>query len=161
MSRADAGAPRRRHWLFWPGMAAGIAWASPWTLLGLLAGLAGMPAGARPRFSVRDRALVFVRWPWGPGGAMTLGNVVLATGHGLEATCLTYEHRAGRCSHPQVRLGDHERAHVYQYMLLGPLFVPVYFLCGGISVRNPFERAADHYAIHGRGWWPWTPRSPG
>ena len=65
--------PRRRHWLFWPGMVAGIAWASPWTLLGLLAGLAGMPAGARPRFSVRDRALVFVRWPWGPGGAMTLG----------------------------------------------------------------------------------------
>jgi hypothetical protein len=133
----------------------GFAWASPWTAAGLLAGVAGLPWGARIRLDRRDLAIVFVRWPWGPGGAMTLGNVVLATGPGLDVRCSTYEHRAGRCLHPQVRLGDHERAHVYQYMLLGPLFVPVYFLCGGISVRNPLERAADHYALHGHGWWPW------
>lgn len=138
------------------GFAAGVAWASPWTLLGLVAGLAGMLRGARPVASRRDRALVFVCWPWGPGGAMTLGNVVLATGPHLDVACATYEHRAGRCRHPPVRLGDHERAHVYQYMLLGPLFVPVYFLCGGISVRNPLERAADRYALYGHGWWPWT-----
>ena len=137
-------------------LALGVLWASPWTLAGLLAGVVGTLAGARPRFSLRDRALVFSRWPWGPGGAMTLGNVILATGVDLDAGCSTYEHRAGRCIHPPVRLGDHERAHVYQYMLLGPLFVPVYFLCGGISVRNPFERAADRYALHGRGWWPWA-----
>ena len=137
-------------------MVIGAIWTSPWTLLGLIAGVAGMPAGASMHFNRRDRALVFHRWPWGPGGAMTLGNVILDTGHDMDVQCLTYEHRAGRCSHPQVRLGDHERAHVYQYMLLGPLFVPLYFLCGGISVRNPFERAADHYAMHGHGWWPWT-----
>jgi len=53
-----------------------------------------------------------------------------------------------------VRLGDHERAHVFQYMVLGPLFLPVYLACGGVSVRNPFERAADRYALQGRGWWP-------
>jgi len=53
-----------------------------------------------------------------------------------------------------VSLADHERAHVYQYMLLGPLFLPLYLLCGGVSVRNPFERAADRYAQSGRGWWP-------
>ena len=52
-------------------------------------------------------------------------------------------------------IGDHERAHVYQYMALCPLFLPLYFLCGGISVRNRFERAADRYAQTGRGWWPW------
>ena len=139
-------------------MAAGIAWASPWTLLGLLAGLAGMPAGARPRFSVRDRALVFVRWPWGPGGAMTLGNCIINTHDGLDAQCMTYEHRAGHLEEPHVRLGDHERAHVYQYMLLGPLFLPLYLLLGGVSVRNPLERAADRYAHTGKGWWPWGHR---
>ena len=40
-------------------------------------------------------------------------------------------------------------------LLLGPLFIPISCLCGGISVRNRFERAADHYAMHGHGWWPW------
>jgi len=23
-----------------------------------------------------------------------------------------------------------------------------------VSARNPFERAADLYALHGHGWWP-------
>lgn len=86
---------------------------------------------------------------------MTLGNVILYTGASLDVSCTTYEHRAGRCRHPLVRLGDHERAHVYQYLLLGPLFLPVYLSCGGISVRNPLERAADLYAMSGHGWWPW------
>ncbi|KAF1687791.1 hypothetical protein B1992_02430 [Pseudoxanthomonas broegbernensis] len=135
--------------------ALGVLWAAPWSLCGLLAGLAALPFGARPAFSRGERALIFGCCPWGPGGAMTLGNVILCTGRDLDLRCSTYEHRAGRCAHPQVRLGDHERAHVYQYMLLGPLFVPLYFLCGGISVRNRFERAADRYALHGRGWWPW------
>src|SRR5690606_38910452 len=132
----------------------GVVWASPWTLLGLLAGLAGLPLGARLRLARRERALLFAGYPWGPGGAMTLGNVILCTGPDLDASCATYEHRAGRCRQRQVRLGDHERAHVYQYMLLGPLFVPVYFLCGGGSVRNPLERAAALYALHGHRWWP-------
>ncbi len=132
----------------------GALWTSPNTVIGLLAGLAGMAAGARVRWSRRERAWVFRRWPWGPGGAITLGMVILHTGEDLDGWCLTYEHRAGRCQHPRVRLGDHERAHVYQYLLLGPLFLPVYLLCGGVSVRNPFERAADRYAMQGRGWWP-------
>lgn len=92
-------------------------------------------------------------------GAMlgfALAGSIIATGQDLDVDCSTYEHRAGWCAHPPVRLGDHERAHVYQYMLLGPLFVPLYFLCGGVSVRNPFERAADRYAMHGHGWWPWA-----
>lgn len=87
---------------------------------------------------------------------MTLGNVILLKGASLDLQCSTYAHAAGRCEHPPVRLGDHERAHVYQYMVLGPLFLPVYLLCGGIHVRNPLERAADAYALHGQGWWPWS-----
>lgn len=132
----------------------GAVWTLPNTLIGLLAGLTGCAAGARPRWQGRECALVFERWPWGPGGAMTLGNVILLNGDSLDIACATYAHRAGHCVDAAVRLGDHERAHVYQYLLLGPLFLPVYLACGGISVRNPFERAADHYALHGHGWWP-------
>lgn len=132
----------------------GGLWTLPNSLIGMLAGGLGCLAGARCYWSRRDCALVFGHWPWGPGGAITLGMVILHTGADLDGLCVTYEHRAGRCQHPRVRLGDHERAHIYQYMLLGPLFLPVYLLCGGVSVRNPLERAADHYAMHGRGWFP-------
>jgi hypothetical protein len=41
-------------------------------------------------------------------------------------------------------------------MVLGPAFGPLYLLCGGVSARNRFERAADRYALTGRGWWPWS-----
>lgn len=132
----------------------GALWTLPNTLAGLLLGVAGMAAGARVGWQPRECALVFRHWPWGPGGAMTLGNVILLKGASLDMACATYEHRAGRCRHPRVRLGDHERAHVFQYLVLGPLFVPVYLACGGAHVRNPFERAADRYALTGRGWWP-------
>lgn len=132
-----------------------MAWTSPYTLLALVAGLIGMAFGAHARVSRRDYAIVFHRWPWGPGGALTLGNVILHTGDTLDSQCLTYAHRAGWCDEPSILLADHERAHVFQYMALGPLFLPLYFLCGGISVRNRFERAADRYAHSGRGWWPW------
>ena len=138
----------------WIARGLGVVWAVPNTLIGLLAGAAGMAFGARPEWSRRDFAVVFHRWPWGPGGAITFGNSILHTGDTLESECITYEHRAGRMQHPRIRLGDHERAHVYQYMVLGPLFLPVYLLCGGVSVRNPFERAADRYALTGKGWWP-------
>lgn len=138
--------------------ALGIVWAAPNTALGLLAGAAGCLAGAHVHVNRRELALVFHRWPWGPGGAITFGNVILHTGETLDSPCVTYEHRAGRREHPPIVLGDHERAHVFQYMVLGPLFLPVYLLCGGVSVRNPLERAADRYALTGKGWWPWFPR---
>ncbi|TYT27432.1 hypothetical protein FZO89_01675 [Luteimonas viscosa] len=136
-------------------MCVGILWTLPNTVLGLLGGAAGLPFGARARLNGRERALVFHRWPWGPGGAITLGNVILHTGDTLDSPCVTYAHRAGLYEEPCIMLGDHERAHVFQYMVLGPLFLPLYLLCGGISVRNRFERAADRYARTGRGWWPW------
>ena len=133
--------------------ALGVAWASPVTLLGLLAGLAAWPFGARPRLG--DRALVFHHYPWGPGGALTLGNVILHTGASMDEYTLTYACRARQGRGERVRLGDHERAHVLQYLALGPLFLPLYFACGGIHHRNRFEQAADRYALTGSGWWPW------
>ena len=133
--------------------ALGVAWASPISAVGLLAGLAGWAFGARPRFA--DRALVFHQFPWGPGGALTLGNVTLHTGGSMDETTLTYACAARGGVDERVRLGDHERAHVMQYLALGPLFLPLYFACGGIHHRNRFEQAADRYALTGRGWWPW------
>jgi hypothetical protein len=151
LQRPDAFASR---WLRRSLLALGMLWTSPNSLLGLLLGVAGLAFGARMCWQQRERALVVRRWPWGRGGALTLGNVIVHTGERLDTPCLTYAHRAGRCIEPPVSLADHERAHVYQYMLLGPLFLPLYLLCGGVSARNPFERAADRYARSGRGWWP-------
>jgi hypothetical protein len=132
--------------------AIGGAWASPMTLIGLVVGVAALPLGARARIS--DAAVVFPQVPFGPGGALTLGNVILHTGRSMDEQAPTYACRGG-VGTDCVRLGDHERAHVYQYMVLGPLFLPIYFLCGGISARNRFEQAADRYAMTGRNWWPW------
>ena len=135
------------------GWLAGAVWASPLSLVAAVAGLLALPFGAKPRIS--DGALVFERFPWGPGGALALGNVVLHTGSSLDTTVRTYAAVAAGQAGPRVRLGDHERAHVYQAMALGPLFLPLYLVCGGISHRNRFEQAADRYALTGRGWWPW------
>ncbi|MDR7134303.1 hypothetical protein J2X06_001487 [Lysobacter niastensis] len=134
----------------------GGLWTLPNTAIGLLLGAIGLPFGAHAHWRRRDLALVFHRWPWGPGGAITFGNVILHTGDNLDSPCVTYAHRAGHGDEPAIMLADHERAHVYQYLVLGPLFLPLYLVFGGISVRNRFERAADRYARTGRGWWPFS-----
>lgn len=146
----------RGLWLRRHAIVLGMAWTLPNTLIGLLLGSVGVAFGARMRWQPTELALVIRRWPWGPGGALTLGNAILYSGNQLDLRCHTYAHRAGQSEQPTISLADHERAHVYQYLLLGPLFLPLYVICGGISVRNRFERAADRYALTGRGWWPWT-----
>jgi len=144
-----------KPWLRTLLMGFGVLWTLPNSLMGLIAGVFAMPFGARPKWCRRDLALVFHGFPLGPGGALTLGNVILSTGSNLDAMCTTYAHRAGWCVQPKTRIGDHERAHVLQYMVFGPLFLPLYFLSGGVHVRNRFERAADRYALTKQGWWPW------
>lgn len=144
------------RWLLRILQVLGMAWALPNTALGLIAGGVCLARGAHAHVSTRDLAIVFHGVPFGPGGALTLGNVILHTGASLDEPCVTYAHRAGHGEQPRIQLADHERAHVYQYMVLGPLFLPLYGVCGGVSVRNRFERAADRYALHGAGWWPWT-----
>ena len=133
-------------------LALGVLWTLPNTLLGLIAGLALLPFGARLHFA--EGALAFKRVP-GARGALVLGCVIMHGGEHLDTICRTYGARCGDAPPGQcVRIGDHERAHVYQYLLFGPLFLPLYFLCGGVSARNPFEQAADRYALTGRAWYP-------
>ena len=132
----------------------GIIWTLPNTLLGLLAGLLLLPFGARLHFA--EGAIAFKRVPRARG-ALVLGCVILHCGEHLDTVAQTYAARCGMAPRSQrVRLGDHERAHVYQYLLFGPLFLPLYFLCGGVSARNPFERAADRYALTGASWCPFA-----
>lgn len=130
----------------------GNLWTAPNSLLGLLLGVLAVPFGARPRRVAG--ALAFCRMPCFTG-ALTLGCIVLHRGPTLDVAVPTYAARACHASAPCVCLGDHEHAHVRQYLVLGPLFLPVYFLCGGVSARNPLERAADRFALTGSGWWPW------
>ena len=130
-----------------------FVWALPMTLVGLLAGGVLVPFGARAR--IEGPALVFHKVPVGLGGALTLGNVILDTGDSLDRDCFTYECLASGARDQRVRMAVHERAHVYQYGVLGVFFLPVYFALGGVSHRNPLERAADRYAATGAGWWPW------
>lgn len=133
--------------------ALGTLWALPMTAVGLVLGCGALALGAR--VSVSDSAIVFSRFRFFSSGALTLGQVILNTGQSLDIPALTYHCRAfgGRQC---VRLGSHERAHVYQYMALGVLFLPLYFLNGGISHKNRFEQAADRYALTGKAWWPYT-----
>jgi len=132
--------------------ATGSLWALPVTLFGLIVGVLLIPFGAR--LSVSDSALVFSGFRVFGSGALTLGQVILNARPDLEDLVLTYDCAANggvEC----VRLGTHEKAHVYQYMALGVFFPLLYFLHGGISHKNRFEQAADRYALTGQGWWPY------
>lgn len=130
----------------------GSLWALPMTALGLVLGAGSLLLGARVSFS--DAAVVFSGFRFFSSGALTLGQVILHTGQSLDEPTLTY-HCAAFGGDDCVRIGSHERAHVYQTMAFGVLFLPLYFLHGGISHTNRFEQAADRYARTGAGWWPY------
>ena len=122
----------------------GKFWTLPNTLLGLSLGLPALAFGARVR--VGHNAIQFLNMPIGHG-AIALGNVILYAACAPEHCGCWYGHST------PLNLGLHEEAHTRQYEVLGPAFIPVYLLCGGISARNPFERAANAFADGGH-WWP-------
>jgi hypothetical protein len=117
-------------------------WASPWTVVGLIAGVVGLATGGRMQrrcgvieFSGGAVSWLLARLPYRPA-AMTLGHVVL-----------------GQCPAMLDHCRTHELVHVRQYERWGPLFIPAYlassaiiWLRGGDPYRdNPFEREA--YAV--------------
>jgi hypothetical protein len=116
-------------------------WAFPWTLLGLLLGLAAVASGGRAR---RVGRVLEVHGGWldsllkrvpiaGGASAMTLGHVVIA-----------------RTEDDLARSRLHELVHVAQYERWGPLFVPAYLACSvwqwargnDAYLDNPFEKEA-------------------
>jgi hypothetical protein len=116
-----------------------IAWASPWSSLGLAVGLLGLATGGGGRrgpgiFEFHGGAVCWLlECIPGHAFAMTFGHVVL-----------------GRTAAALDLAQPHELVHVRQYERWGPLFVPAYLAC---SARlwlagkdwyrdNPFEREA-------------------
>lgn len=122
-------------------------WASPNTLLGLVAALAGLLTGGRLRvvrgvLEVHGGVVPMLlrhAWPLKGGAlAMTLGHVILGVSkEGLK------------------RAREHEHVHVRQYERWGPLFLPAYLVAGLVATwrgqrfyqDNAFEREA--YAATG------------
>jgi len=120
----------------------GSVWTLPNTVLGLTAWLLLFPLGARCRlvrgvFEIEGRPIrLLLKSCFGGAMGVTFGQTVLSWS---EAT-----HRVAR---------DHERVHVRQYLVWGPLFLPAYGLAslwvwlrgGNPYYDNPFERQA--YAV--------------
>lgn len=126
-------------------LCARILWASPGSLLGLLAALLALAGGGA--IARVDHTLEchggFARWlldrrPF-RARAMTLGHIII----GRDAPALA----AARA---------HERVHVRQYERWGPLFIPAYLACslylwlrrGHPYWDNPFE--VEAYASDGQ-----------
>jgi RHS repeat-associated protein len=132
----------------------GSVWTLPNTAIGFVAGgvsfLAGEVMGTHPEFHIANNAFQFLNLPFGPGGALTLGNTQLYNNADPTTTGPRYDGGLG-----DVVFGPHEEGHTYQYELLGPFFLPVYFISGGISANNPLENSADDYSQGVGSWWPW------
>jgi hypothetical protein len=139
----------------------GKIWASPYTLLGLIYGLLGHAMGrlafslgwypVKPEMKLGNNAVQFTNNPLTiPCAAITLGNTI-SYGKG------TAPDHCGAYGDPTVNIGRHEEAHTWQYQVLGPLFIPVYFICGGVSgpCGNPLEQAAQDFGRGSGSWWPW------
>jgi hypothetical protein len=113
------------------------AWAAPCTLLGLLAALPAVACGARAR---RVGPTLEVAWAHAgmlqrsPFAAITVGHVILGV------------------SHPELaRLRSHERAHVRQYELWGPLFLVAYPLASGAAwARGQPTYSANRFEVAAR-----------
>ena len=126
------------------GQIAGMIWNIPNDIIGIgigiLDGIATFAmTGQLPSISFGNNALQITGLAVG-NGALTLGNVQ------LYANATPGETITSPYTGQQMVLGDHEEAHTYQSELLGPFFLPVYLLSGGISGSNPYEVQADMYA---------------
>jgi hypothetical protein len=118
-----------------------IAWASPYTLLGLLLGCFGLCTGSRVR--VRGGAIEFY------GGGVTW--LIQRFPYGQFTLAFTLGHTIFGQTEASLDISrDHERVHVRQYERWGPFMGPAYLGCamvlwlmGRRPYRdNPFERQA-------------------
>jgi hypothetical protein len=94
--------PFRTNGLLRVAIVLGMAWTLPNSAAGLLAGVIGLAFGARMRWRRDVPALVVRRWPWGAGGALTLGNLIVHTRERLDRPSHTNAQRARRPVDPPV-----------------------------------------------------------
>ena len=125
----------------------GKLWTLPNTALGLALGVAGLPFGAKVSFG--NNAIQFSNMPFG-NGAITFGNTILY-GKNIDPTTPAGRYNGQGGLYP---IGDHERAHTYQYEILGPFYALFWIAGGGPRASNPLEDAADNYATGTGSWWP-------
>lgn len=98
------------------------------TAVGVLVARAG---GARTRPGPHLLLLAEgYRWPFPTGGAFTVGDVVIS------------RHHLGQLRRRYPRVLDHEERHSRQWMVLGPLFLPLYLLAMAWSWLRTGDRAA-------------------
>jgi len=140
---------------------AGKVWASPNTVISLAYGgigyLYGAATGQDVKFSIGNNAIQFIGNPIGENGAaLTLGNSINYVGSArpdsgkslANSGYYTYEYGFRNdgtlpADKDKIILGPHEGKHTYQAEVLGPLFLPVYFLSGGVNANNWIEKEAD------------------
>ena len=143
-------------------------WASPNTALGLAYGgvgyLYGAATGQDVKVSIGNNAVQFEGNPLGQNGAaLTLGNSINYFGSANPDSGKTFDTNGEYYTYQakqnyinsngnyqftdfdKIILGSHESQHTYQAETLGPLFLPIYFLSGGISNNNWLENEADKF----------------
>jgi hypothetical protein len=118
-----------------------MLWACPYTLVGLLVGIAGLCTGGRAR--IRGRVIEF----YGGGAKWLLQQFFFGQG----AMALTLGHTVlGQTAAALDMSREHELVHVRQFERWGPLMGPAYLGCSlalWLMRRrpyrdNPFEREA-------------------
>jgi hypothetical protein len=118
-----------------------MAWASPYTLVGLLIGVTGLCTGGRAR--IRGRIVEFY------GGAVTWLVRHLPTGEFTLAITLGHT-VCGQTAESLDIARQHEMVHVRQFERWGPFMGPAYLLSSLVLLLigrrpyydNPFEREA-------------------
>jgi hypothetical protein len=139
----------------------GKIWAFPYTVVGVAYGglghLYGLVRRTNPKICLGNNAIQFLDNPFvNSDAAFTLGNTIL---YGRNSP----PWKEGAYGDQMVNVGTHEKAHTYQYQVLGPIFGIAYMLAGGFCgpSRNAFERAAQGYGAGRASWWPWPAKRPG
>jgi len=124
-------------------------WTLPNTAIGVTAGLAAFPISAFRGGAIRidNNAIQFTMVPSFIRGGLTLGNSMLFGNEiptNPDGSDKIYQDSP--YTHLAIPLGPHEEAHTLQAQVLGPFFLPAYFLKGGVGAGNSWEVGADHYA---------------
>ncbi len=127
-----------------PNTALGLAWGA----LGFVAEVGSLPFTRKWDFKINlgNNAIQFNQHPLMFLGDITIGNTIHYSSDLPQGSSANGYGRS-------VPVEIHESAHTYQQQLLGPTFIPAYFLLGGAASSNPFEIGADNYAL-GNSWLP-------